>query len=271
MPRFYLPPAQCSGDSLCLLGREAHHARHVLRLACGDRATVLDGVGTEYRCEIRALDRDKILLAIQERRSQPAPSCPVTLLQALPKGKLIESIVQKATELGVSRIVPLLSERAVVRLDAGEAALKAEKWQQTAVEAIKQCGALWLPRIETPVSPHAFLARRETFELAMVGSLQAGSQHPRRCFEVFRQAHGRQPSSACVWVGPEGDFTPEEYRAIAVAGAAPITLGPLVLRAETAAIYCLSILSYELQAGAIPATGSAPETRAPGTGDASTS
>lgn len=271
MHRFYLPPAQCSGDSLYLQGREAHHAQHVLRLAGGDRVAVLNGAGTEYDCQIQALDRDKIQLEIQARRTQPAPACQITLLQALPKGKLIESIIQKATELGAFRIVPLLSDRAVMRLDAREAASKAEKWQQIAVEAIKQCGALWLPHIETPMSPQAFLAQRESFELPLVGSLEAGSQHPRRYFDAFRQTKGRNPSSACVWVGPEGDFTAEEYRAIGAAGAAPITLGPLVLRVETAATYCLSIINYELQAVVNPAIESAPGTRVPGTAGGSAS
>lgn len=246
MHRFYLSPAECKTDPLTLAGREAHHALHVLRVRKGDKITILDGAGREFLCAVENFDRDKVQLAVIESKNVPAPPCPVTLLQAVPKGKIIESIIQKATELGVARIVPLLTERVVMDLDDKHAARKAEKWQQVAIEAIKQCGAAWLPRVESPVTPKEFLARGEKFELPLVGSLQPGAQHPRKYFQNFETKHGHKPKSACVWIGPEGDFTAEEVAAITSAGASPITLGQLVLRVETAATYCLSILNYEL-------------------------
>jgi 16S rRNA (uracil1498-N3)-methyltransferase len=168
----------------------------------------------------------------------------------VPKGKIIESIIQKATELGVARIVPLLTDRVVMELDEKHAGRKAEKWQQVAIEAIKQCGAGWLPKVESPVTPKEFLARKEAFELPLIASLQPGAQHPRTYFQKFESQHGRNPQSACVWIGPEGDFTPAEVAAIVSAGALPMTLGRLVLRVETAATYCLSVLNYEIQAPA---------------------
>ena len=97
-------------------------------------------------------------------------------------------------------------------------------------------------------TPAQFIARSEPFDLAFVASLQPGSQHPRELFAAYRAQHGHAPERVCVWVGPEGDFTPEEIAITRGAGAIPITLGPLVLRADTAAVYCLSVLSYELQA-----------------------
>ena len=248
MHRFYLPPVECKAGTLTLAGREAHHALHVVRVRKGDKITILVGCGREFLCAVENFDRDKIQLAIVETKTVPAPPCPITLLQAVPKGKIIESIIQKATELGVARIVPLLTERVVMDLDDKHAARKAEKWQQVAIEAIKQCGAAWLPRVESPVTPKEFLARAEKFELPLVASLQSGAQHPRRYFTEFQSQHRRQPQSACVWIGPEGDFTPEEVAAITSAGALPITLGKLVLRVETAAAYCVSILNYELTA-----------------------
>jgi 16S rRNA (uracil1498-N3)-methyltransferase len=250
MHRFHLPPKEISGSPLTLAGREAHHALRVLRLRRGDRVAILDGAGTEYLADIRDFDRDKLQLEIAEKRLTPRPSCPITLLQAVPKGKLIESIIQKATELGVARIVPLLAERVTTHLNGADAARKAEKLQQVAIEAIKQCGATWLPKVEPPISLLAFLARKETFELPLIASLQPGSRHAREYFDGFHQTHGRLPRSICIWVGPEGDFTPDEVAAVIAAGAQPITLGPLVLRVETAAVYCLSILNYELQAAA---------------------
>ncbi len=178
--------------------------------------------------------------------SVPPLAWQITLLQALPKGKLIEAVIQKATELGVARVVPLLSERVVAHLAPDEAADKRDKWQEVAVEAIKQCGSAWLPQVETPISPQKFLDRKELFDLALVGSLQPGSRHPREYFFEFERQHRRLPNSVAIWVGPEGDFTPAELGMIQTAGAKPITLGRLVLRAETAAIYCLSVLNYEL-------------------------
>ena len=130
-------------------------------------------------------------------------------------------------------------------LDEKHAARKGEKWQQVAIEGIKQCGAAWLPRVEAPVTPKEFLARAEQFELPIIASLQPGAQHPREYFQKFQAQHGRKPQSACVWIGPEGDFTADEVRAIISTGALPITLGKLVLRVETAATYCLSVLNYE--------------------------
>jgi 16S rRNA (uracil1498-N3)-methyltransferase len=159
--------------------------------------------------------------------------------------------------------VPLLTEHVVTRLDDRAAADKREKWQQVAVEAIKQCGATWLPAIETPVTIGKYLARRNTrleadpqpsafnlqpsaFDLSLVGSLQTERRHPRECFRAFQLQHKRLPQSVGIWIGPEGDFTLDELKAIQAAGALPITLGNLTLRVETAAIYCLSILNYEL-------------------------
>jgi 16S rRNA (uracil1498-N3)-methyltransferase len=112
------------------------------------------------------------------------------------------------------------------------------------VEAIKQCGQRWLPQVEPPITLPAWLARGEKFDLTLVASLQNDSLHLRAHFPPG----ARQPRTVCVWIGPEGDFAPEEMEAIKGAGARPITLGPLVLRSETAAVCALSILNYELQA-----------------------
>ncbi len=248
MHRFYLPPTECKSGPLMLAGTEAHHALRVLRVRRGERVTVLDGEGGEFLCDVADFDRDKVQLAIVEKKFVPPPPCPITLLQAIPKGKIIEGIIQKATELGVARIVPLLTERVVTDLDEKHAERKAEKWQHVAIEAIKQCGAAWLPRVDAPVTPSEFLARKEPFELPLIASLQPGAHHPRNYFQQFATQHGRRPKSICVWIGPEGDLTPQGVANATAAGAQPITLGKLVLRVETAATYCLSILNYELTA-----------------------
>lgn len=245
--RFYVQPEQCRGESFVLSGSEAHHALHVLRLGPGQQVLVLDGAGGELVCKIAECDRKTLRLTVLEKVSALPPPCQITLLQSVPKGKLFEAIIQKAVELGAHRIVPLLSDRVVLDLDTKTALRKIEKWRSVAIESIKQCGAAWLPLVEAPQSPQQFLARKEQFELPLIASLQPGSRHPREYFRAFQDKHGRPPRSACIWIGPEGDFTPEEVKRIESSGALPITLGKLVLRTETAAIYCLSFLNYELQ------------------------
>jgi len=246
-PRFYLPPESCRGDLLRLDGLEAHHALHVLRLTRGERVTILDGAGTALLCEVENTMKDCLTLAVREETHTPAPACPLTLLVAIPKGKIIEDIIEKAVELGVQCVVPLLTERVVAQLDAVGAAAKREKWRQVAIAAIKQCGAAWLPQVEPPQTVQAVLLRAQPIELQFIGSLQTERRHPHAWIQLFQQQQGRLPRSAGVWIGPEGDFTLAEIQTIEAAGAKPITLGELTLRVETAAIYCLSFLNYELR------------------------
>ncbi len=247
MHRFYLPPEQCRDSAVELAGDEAHHALRVLRVQVGERVTVLDGAGHELICEVREASKRAVTLAVLHKNSSSPLPCQITLLQAVPKAKAMDYIVQKATELGAARVVPILSERTVVHLDGADAADKATKWQQIAIESVKQCGSPWLTKIEPPVTLKSYLARREKFDLPLIASLQADSRHPREFIQQFHGEYKRLPVTACVWIGPEGDFSPAEMNVIKTEGALPITLGRLVLRSDTAAIYSLSILNYELQ------------------------
>lgn len=247
MHRFYLPPDGCRDKTLTLTGAEAHHAIDVLRIRQGERVVVLDGAGQELLCEVQNPEHGRVKLTVAQRTTVPPLPYQITLLQAIPKGKIIESIIQKATELGAWRIVPLLSDRVTTQLDDEGAAAKAEKWRHTAIEAIKQCGSAWLPQVEAPVTPKEYLARGERFELPLIASLQSDCRHPREYFNTFYTEKKRLPKTVSVWVGPEGDFTPAEMSMAKSAGALPITLGRLVLRSETAAIYSLAVLNYELQ------------------------
>jgi 16S rRNA (uracil1498-N3)-methyltransferase len=250
MHRFYLPPEQCRNSTLELTDNEAHHALRVLRLEPGDAATVLDGAGHTFSCEVTETSKRTVQLVVNEKTFSPPLPCAITLLQAMPKPKALDYIVQKATELGVTRIVPLLTERVVSQLDERAAADKAEKLLPVALEAIKQCGSPWLPKIEAPLPLKKFLERHEAFDLPVVASLHPGSQHFHQFIEQFRVTHQRLPTTAAAWVGPEGDFTPAEIELILSSGAHPITLGRLVLRSDTAAIYSLAVLNHELQPSA---------------------
>src|SRR5260370_34213543 len=158
MKRFYLPPERCRDSTLILADREAHHALDVLRLRQGERVAVQDGAGHEFLCEARACARERVELAVRQSNFIPAPRYQITLLQAIPKGKAIENIIQKATELGVFRVAPVLSERVAAELDEATAQRRAAEGGPTAVEAVKQRGARGLPRMHAPVAPRAPLA-----------------------------------------------------------------------------------------------------------------
>lgn len=227
MHRFLLPNL----DSLLLTGEEAHHCRDVFRLCSGDEIEVFDGRGNAVRCRIVSLTKREVRLAALERRSSAPLPCRITLAAAVIK-KNFDFIVQKATELGVAGIVPLITERTIVRAD------KTPRWTEIALEACKQCGNNWLPAIAPAQSLDDFLRAPSHFDLKLVAALQPGAEPAKRVIHAAR--------SLCVLIGPEGDFTTAEYAAISAAGFRPITLGPLVLRADTAALYALSVVHHEL-------------------------
>ena len=250
MHRFHLPADSCQNPVLTLPEREAHHALQVLRLQTGDAVEVLDGQGHRLHCRLTQISRRSLELSVLRRETASPLPYQATLFQAVTKGKSMDWIVQKAAELGVARLVPVLTERSVPQVAPGETERKADKWRTIAVEAIKQCGSPWLPQIDEPRSLREVLTTLDQappLDLAFVGSLQPGARHPRPAIHDFQATHGRPPVTVAIWVGPEGDFAPGELDQILSRGVIPITLGPLVLRAETAAVYGLSFLSYELQ------------------------
>ena len=240
--RFYIPPDAWNPDALALTGSEAHHARNVLRLNAGSRVVVFNGTGHEITAEVVEVNGSALQLRKLHEAQTPPLRCRITLAQAIPKGKHMDLIVQKAVEIGASEIVPLISDRTIVRLADEERAQKQGKWQTVAIEAAKQCGQNWLPRVAEPQTVSQFFAGRPRHELQLIASLQPEAKHLK---SVLHDFPGR-PADVLFLVGPEGDFTPAELSLARTNGCVPITLGPIVLRVETAAIYCLSVLSYEL-------------------------
>jgi 16S rRNA (uracil1498-N3)-methyltransferase len=244
MPRFYIPPHVWNPDRLSLDGGEAHHALDVLRMKAGDRATVFNGEGAEAEVELVKIGRQGAeLRRLSLLRTSPL-TCRITLAQAIPKGKNMELIIEKATELGAAGIAPVLSERTVVRGTEEDHVRKQYKWHRVAIEACKQCGQNWLPKVDVPRSPKAFFEAAGRFDLRLIASLQADAQPLKRVIEEFGSA---RPASVLILIGPEGDFTPAEMSLAKSQGCRPITLGPIILRTETAALYCLSVLNHELQ------------------------
>ena len=235
MARFFIPPHLWKPDRMVLDGGEAHHAVDVLRLKVGDRVTVFNGQGGEATAEIVSAGKQELQLKTVHTAKTPPLTCEITLGQAIPKGKNMELIIEKATELGASRIVPLLSERTVVSMDSDDALKKKQKWQRVAIEACKQCGQNWLPTVGTPQTPKAFFEAKHQFDLMLIASLQPDAKHIK---EVLAESGGTGPKRVLVLVGPEGDFTPAEISLAKSHSCRPVTLGPIILRTETAALYC---------------------------------
>jgi 16S rRNA (uracil1498-N3)-methyltransferase len=241
MHRFYLPLKEWSSALPALDEGESHHVLDVLRFGAGDHVTVFDGEGAEARADITAVEGKRVKLRLgQKIRSQPLP-CAITLAQAVPKGRQMDFIIQKATELGASQIAPLFSDRTVIQLDVSDAEKKREKWREIAIEACKQCGQNRIPAIALPRTPKAFFEKEEQSQLMLIASLQPDARPIKSVLAEYPPPH-----SVCILVGPEGDFTPAELALAKSRGCRPVTLGPIILRAETAALYCLSVLAHEL-------------------------
>jgi 16S rRNA (uracil1498-N3)-methyltransferase len=243
MHRFYISPESWNLDTLTLDEGETHHAVDVLRMNPGDKAVVFNGRGVEATVEVAAITRKSVTLRKLLHAKSPPIGCEITLAQAVPKGKNMDLIVQKAVELGAAAICPLLSERTVIQVEEEDAARKQQKWQGVAIEAAKQCGQNWLPKVHLPRSPKEFFSQPVRHELMLIASLQPGAMHLKKLLAEYAE---KKPKSVLILIGPEGDFTPAEIGLARSHGCRPITLGPIVLRTETAAIYCLSVLSYEL-------------------------
>lgn len=245
MHRFFLAPDLLLDNAPVLTGDEAHHCLNVLRHDVGDKIVVFDGQGHEATASIESVTKSTATLQVLHRARSKPMRCQVILAQAVPKGKNMDLIVQKAVELGASAIFPILSERTVVQLSEDELKDKQAKWQAVAVEACKQCGQNYVPIVHTPVSPKVFFEQSAPSGLRLIASLQTGSLPIKQVIAEAAEG-GELPKEVTVLVGPEGDFTPAELSLSRSYGCRPITLGPIILRTETAAIYCMSVLGHEL-------------------------
>ena len=241
--RCYIPPSDWLLADVALGEDESHHLLHVLRVKPGQKIEVFNGEGGTGLAVIETTGRGGITVRILERSEQKRPAVQFALIQALPREQKMDLIIQKATELGASEIIPVTTEHAVVQLKQDRSEGKRGRWEKIALNAAKQCGASWLPKISPAQNLPAFLNSRNRFNALLVCALDENTQPIR---DAIQSIKARSVSSVGVLVGPEGDFSVAEMESIRAAGAVPVSLGGSVLRSETAAIYALSVLRYEL-------------------------
>ncbi|MDZ4787879.1 MAG: 16S rRNA (uracil(1498)-N(3))-methyltransferase [Blastochloris sp.] len=243
IPRFYC----LDFSEACLSEEESHHAHTVLRLKEGDQISLFDGKGAEAKAQILQTDKCSLRYKIITQNRSFLRNFQLTLGQAIPKGKSMDFIVQKSTELGVAVIAPILSDRSVVQLEGEKIESKQQKWSQTALEACKQCGQNYLPTVSPAVKLGDFLENyRKSSALKLIASLQSDAK-PLRATLAEARENGMKLSEVIYLIGPEGDFTPSEIGQARSAGYLPVSLGPNILRTETATLFLTSALLYELQ------------------------
>lgn len=235
--RFYAPPSQISGSQIILDADESHHLARVLRLAPGATVFAFDGEGSEYECEVARVGKSQVALSVLARLGGEVESpLELTLGQALVKGDKFDLVVQKAVELGVTRIVPLAAERSEIRKAEGRE-LRLQRWRRVALEAAKQCGRRRLTEITEAQSFEKFCAaRHESLRLILS---ERGGHSLRELMAVAQNV-----SSLVLAVAPEGGWSDGERQTAEAQGFVPVFLGPRILRTETAAIAAVALVQH---------------------------
>jgi 16S rRNA (uracil1498-N3)-methyltransferase len=237
-------PEQIQDKRITLTGEDHKHLSQVLRLGPGDIIGVFDGSGMEYEARLIKVDKAEALAEIlSSRLSDTEPRLRVTLLQGIPKGEKMDWIVQKAVELGVYQVIPVITQHTVVKLDQKERQKKAERWNRIAREAAKQCKRAFVPQVLTPVSLDEMLKLRDNYDAAVL--LYENEQ--KKCLKELMICYTiNKIGDIALFVGPEGGFSSLEVDKCFQNGFAVAGLGKRILRSETAAISGLSIIMYEM-------------------------
>ncbi|HOC37852.1 MAG TPA: 16S rRNA (uracil(1498)-N(3))-methyltransferase [Thermodesulfobacteriota bacterium] len=241
MQRLYVSPDAIVADKIIICGESLRKMRTVLRMRPHDHLVVFDGSGNEYHCEIVSLSQKESELAII-RKEQPLsePSQEIILGQALPKADKMAFIIQKAVELGISAVFPILTERTVPRYDPGRLQAKIQRWQKVALEASQQSGRVLVPEVK-PVMPFDSIVTLPDSDSLKIILHKESNARPLKA--ILQMSSRRQP--IFVLIGPEGGFTPEEIALASGHGFEVASLGSRTLRTETVALSFLSIVQYE--------------------------
>lgn len=242
MRRFFTEPENIKNDIAELI-EDAGHIKKVLRMEIGDRIIVFDGSGFQYECELVEIE-NKVCRAkiIGKEESTSEPETKVYLFQGLPKSGKMETIIQKAVELGVYEVVPVIMDRCVLKLDEKAKTDKTKRWQKVAVEAVKQCGRGLVPKVHTPVKFSEAVKMLKELDLAFMPYEEMGHSGQRGLKELLKDFNGK---SVGFIVGPEGGFSDAEVTLAKENKISTIGLGSRILRTETAGSTVISIIMYE--------------------------
>lgn len=241
MSRFYVPKENIKKDHIEITGGEVHHILDVLRLREKDKITVFDGTGNEYVGFIKKVDRksEHILVEIVQTKTPLPENIPdITLVQAIPKKSKMEYIVEKAVELGVSKITPVVTARTVVRPDPTSVRRKSERWSKIAIEASKQCGRPSVPVLGEIENFENVIDQVDQYDLALLACLHNKTVPMKNALAGFKSG------KVIIFVGPEGDFTPDEIELALNNNCKLISLGGRTLKSDTAGLFILSVLGY---------------------------
>jgi 16S rRNA (uracil1498-N3)-methyltransferase len=237
-PRFFVSPDQIKESRIVITGPDVNHIARVLRLGRGSALTILDGRGKAYAAVIQELGRDEVSCDINKELPL-TPACPVkvTLVQGIPKGDKMDLIIQKGTELGVSRVIPLICSRCVVRPAGDRLPRKQERWQRIALEAAKQCRRPDVPEVAEPAELDGVLGSLPANCTALIPWEE---EHEVTLKDLLYEI--KAVEEIYIFIGPEGGFTAEEVAEARAAGVRPVTLGPRILRTETAGIAVITMV-----------------------------
>lgn len=244
MHRFFAEPDQIGEKEIVITGADVNHIRNVLRMRADEEVLIADGQGAEYRCKLTDLGENEVRAQILWKLDGNAElASAITLFQGLPKSDKMDLIVQKCVELGVDRIVPVSTKRAVVKLDAKKEQTRLKRWNTISESAAKQSGRGVIPEVSGVMSFEKALEEAKKLDVLLIPYERA--EHMAETRRVMGEI--RPGQSVGIFIGPEGGFEESEVEEAVAAGARAITLGRRILRTETAGLAVMAMLSYLLE------------------------
>ncbi len=243
MPRFHINPQDAARGAAVLSPGESHHAISVLRVKPGEIVDLFDGEGNSFRGLVTEVSKGLVSLSVSKNPGSPDPRLGrIDLAVSVIKPERMELLIQKACELGVHALFPLITERCVVKLSKERWASKTVRWHKIALESCKQCGRSTLPVIHAVQDFKLFLVHQaSSYDLLLLPTLATKGK------QIYDILKSENPRDVLILIGPEGDFTAKETEWAVFSGAKPVKLGPLVMRSETAALYTLSVVQFMLR------------------------
>ncbi|ASS76098.1 16S rRNA (uracil(1498)-N(3))-methyltransferase [Tumebacillus algifaecis] len=242
MQRYFVEPEAIQNGAVTITGDDVKHIVRVLRMEAGEQVIVCDGVGHAYLVELTELGGEQVVGRIMEQLADTAePRVKITLAQGLPKGDKMDLIVQKGTEVGISRFVPLEMARCIVQYDQKKEQKRRERWQKIAKEAAEQAHRTLIPSVGIGMTLKQLVGNLDGFDLVLV---PYEGEKARGLREVL-QEHP-DVGHICVVIGPEGGISEAEIETALAAGAIPVTLGPRILRTETAGLVTAACICYQV-------------------------